>query len=211
MISYINCHNFTLFLSIFYYIVSLLLNITYCWAEVWRWAVVPPATCHRCWCWTGSWQLQAARWTKHTTNWQTGDTTVKTIRKYVGLEPRIQHRLCPSGKENVIASYTTLMWFTMSLVPGQRHLLWLHHGHGQTGLHCLLHLHPAVRFVTKLVLGVRLTSALCAVLTTGLMSYARYMTRRPPTPGFFNPPKLQFKQVPCPIFMSQLLTPISCL
>ena len=38
MISYINCHNFTLFLSIFYYIVSLLLNITYSWAEVW-WCV----------------------------------------------------------------------------------------------------------------------------------------------------------------------------
>ena len=57
--------------------------------------------------------MQAARWTKHTANWQTGNTTVKTIRKYVGLEPRIQHRLCPSGIENVIASFTTLIRFLL--------------------------------------------------------------------------------------------------
>ena len=47
----------------------------------------------------------------------------------------------------------------------------------------------------KLVFIVFFIFILLSVLTTGLMSYARYMTRRPPTPGFFNPPKLQFKQV----------------
>jgi len=46
----------------------------------------------------------------------------------------------------------------------------------------------------KLVFIVFFIFILLSVLTTGLMSYARYMTRRPPTPGFFNPPKLQFKQ-----------------
>ena len=119
-----NYHHFTLFPSYISYIVSLyslLITITYWRAEVCLVAgagptptiYLPPLLSR-----SGSWQLQAARGTKHTTNWDTGNTTVKTTHKYVGLEPWIQHRLCPSGEENVITSYTMLMWFIVSLVPG---------------------------------------------------------------------------------------------
>ena len=34
---------------------------------------------------------------------------------------------------------------------------------------------------------------LLSTMTSCLMGYARYMSRRTQKPGFFNPPKLQFK------------------
>ena len=48
----------------------------------------------------------------------------------------------------------------------------------------------------KLVFIIFFIFLLLSALTTMLMGYARYLTRRPQPPGFFNPPKMQsqFKQ-----------------
>ena len=46
----------------------------------------------------------------------------------------------------------------------------------------------------KLVFILFFIFLLLSTMTAMLMGYARYMTRRPQRPGFFNPPKLQFKQ-----------------
>ena len=46
----------------------------------------------------------------------------------------------------------------------------------------------------KLVFIVFFIFLLLSAMTAMLMGYSRYMARRPQKPGFFNPPKLQFKQ-----------------
>ena len=46
----------------------------------------------------------------------------------------------------------------------------------------------------KLVFILFFIFLLLSAMTAMLMGYSRYMTRRPQGPGFFNPPKLQFKQ-----------------
>ena len=54
----------------------------------------------------------------------------------------------------------------------------------------------------KLVFIIFFIFLLLSALTSLLMGYARYMTRRPQTPGFFNPPnkaQSQFKQAAEPL------------
>ena len=46
----------------------------------------------------------------------------------------------------------------------------------------------------KLVFILFFIFLLLSAMTAMLMGYARYMSRRPQGPSFYNPPKLQFKQ-----------------